>query len=200
MYIAIAGNIGSGKSTLAYLLGERLQWETIADGEVNPYIDDFYEDMRRWAINMQVYFLGMRLEQLGKMFTEKKDAIIDRTIYEDAEVFACNLHSTGLMSSRDYQCYLQLYQFTSQHIQKPDLLIYLKANVATLVSQIQRRGRPYEMSIEESYLDQLNKLYDSWIERYEGKVMVIDVFKEDFMTDADARESIMLRVESALSL
>lgn len=200
MYIAIAGNIGSGKSTLAHMLGERLGWKTIADSEENPYIDDFYEDMRRWSLNLQVFFLGMRLEQLTKLFASGENGIIDRTIYEDAEVFACNLRESGLLSSRDYQSYRQLYSFTAEHLPKPDLLIYLKASVPTLVSQIQRRGRSYESAIEVEYLEKLNKLYDEWIERYKGNVMVVDVYKEDFMTDEGAREQILSRVEQMMSL
>lgn len=200
MYIAIAGNIGSGKSTLAYLLGERLKWRTVADSEENPYIDDFYEDMRRWSLNMQVYFLGMRLDQLTNLFASGDNGIIDRTIYEDAEVFACNLHNIGLLSSRDYISYRQLYDFTADHLPKPDLLIYLKANVPTLISQIQRRGRSYEASIEVDYLERLNELYEDWIANYKGKVMVIDVYKDDFMTDKVAREKILSQVETQLSL
>lgn len=200
MYIAIAGNIGSGKSTLAYLLGGRLKWNTIADSEENPYIDDFYEDMRRWALNMQIYFLGMRMEQLSSLFASGQNGIIDRTIYEDAEVFACNLHGSGFMSSRDYHCYRQLYSFTAEHLPKPDLLIYLKANVPTLISQIQRRGRSYEASIDALYLEKLNELYEAWIAGYDGKVMVVDVYQDDFMTDEGARERILSQVEAMLKL
>lgn len=198
MYIAIAGNIGSGKTYLTELLSRRLGWEAQYEESENPYIGDFYEDMTRWAFNLQVYFLGKRQRQIDGIAARsdaERHVVVDRTIYEDAQVFATNLHRVGLLSSRDYTTYMQLYEFTVANLQRPALLVYLRASVPTLVSQIQRRGRVYEASIDGTYLDGLNRLYEAWIETYDGPKLVVDVDREDLVTDPAAREAIVDRIE-----
>lgn len=198
MYIAIAGNIGSGKSCLARMLSEALGWRVMSDSEENPYIGDFYNNMNRWAFNLQVYFLGKRLRQISAIDCSGENRILDRTVYEDAEVFAKNLFNSSVISHRDYETYKQLYDFTVSHLPKPDLLIYLKASHTTLKSQIQKRGRPYELSIDEGYLRRLNSLYNEWISTYSGKLMVIEVAKTDFVNDDECFESIVREVRSLI--
>ena len=197
MYIAIAGNIGSGKTYLTELLSQRLRWEAQYEESENPYIGDFYEDMRRWAFNLQVYFLGKRQRQIDGIaaLSAGRHVVVDRTIYEDARVFATNLHHAGLLSSRDYTTYMQLYNFTVANLLRPALLVYLRASVPTLVSQIQRRGRVYEASIDAAYLEGLNDLYEEWIGTYDGPKLVVDVDRDDFVTDPAARETILTRIE-----
>ena len=197
MYIAIAGNIGSGKTYLTELLSQRLRWEAQYEESENPYIGDFYEDMRRWAFNLQVYFLGKRQRQIDGIAALSADrhVVVDRTIYEDARVFATNLHHAGLLSSRDYTTYMQLYNFTVANLLRPALLVYLRASVPTLVSQIQRRGRGYEASIDAAYLEGLNDLYEEWVGTYDGPKLIVDVDREDFVTDPAARETILTRIE-----
>ncbi|MFO7977884.1 MAG: deoxynucleoside kinase [Bacteroidales bacterium] len=177
MHIAIAGNIGSGKTTLAALLSKHYGWEAhYEDVETNPYLNNFYEDMQRWSFNLQIYFLNSRFRQIVDIRNGNSTVIQDRTIYEDANIFAPNLHDMGLMSSRDYDNYASLFELMSSFIQPPDLLIYLKAGVPTLVSQIQKRGRDYENSIRLDYLKSLNERYDEWINRYTlGKLLVVNV-------------------------
>lgn len=177
MHIAIAGNIGSGKTTLAGLLSKHYGWEAhYEDVETNPYLNNFYEDMQRWSFNLQIYFLNSRFRQIVDIRNGQKTVIQDRTIYEDANIFAPNLHDMGLMSSRDYDNYTSLFTLMSSFIQPPDLLIYLKAGVPTLVSQIQKRGREYENSIRLDYLKRLNERYEEWISRYkQGKLLVVNV-------------------------
>ena len=177
MHIAIAGNIGSGKTTLAGLLSKHYGWEAhYEDVETNPYLNNFYEDMQRWSFNLQIYFLNSRFRQIVDIRNGQKTVIQDRTIYEDANIFAPNLHDMGLMSSRDYDNYTSLFALMSSFIQPPDLLIYLKAGVPTLVSQIQKRGREYENSIRLDYLKRLNERYEEWISRYkQGKLLVVNV-------------------------
>lgn len=202
MYIAIAGNIGSGKTYLTELLSSRLGWEAQYEESENPYIGDFYEDMRRWAFNLQIYFLGKRQRQIDAItaMDDKHHIVVDRTIYEDARVFATNLHHAGLLSSRDYTTYMQLYGFTVANLQSPKLLVYLRASVPTLVSQIQRRGRVYEASIDGTYLEGLNTLYEEWIATYEGPKLVVDVDREDFVTDPQVRETILQRIQTSILL
>lgn len=197
MYIAIAGNIGSGKTYLTELLSARLGWEAQYEESENPYIGDFYDDMRRWAFNLQVYFLGKRQRQIDGIaaLPEDRHIVVDRTIYEDARVFATNLHHAGLLSSRDYTTYMQLYNFTVANLLRPRLLVYLRASVPTLISQIQRRGRVYEASIDGTYLEGLNKLYEEWIGTYDGPKLIVDVDREDFVTDPAQRERILMRIE-----
>lgn len=184
MHIAVAGNIGSGKTTLTGMLAKHFGWEPMYESvENNPYLASFYEDMQRWSFNLQVYFLNNRFRQVIEIRKKKKDIIQDRTIYEDAYIFAPNLHSMGLMPTRDFENYSSLFELMSQFIQFPDLLIYLRADTSTLVEQIQKRGRDYENSIRIDYLQHLNERYEEWIEKYEkqvaksdiGKLLIIDV-------------------------
>jgi deoxyadenosine/deoxycytidine kinase len=180
MHIAIAGNIGSGKTTLTGMLAKHYNWEPMYESvEHNPYLASFYEDMQRWSFNLQVYFLNNRFRQVIDIRNRKKNIVQDRTIYEDAYIFAPNLHEMNLMATRDFENYASLFELMSQFLQAPDLLIYLKANVSTLVSQIAKRGRDYENSINISYLQNLNNRYDTWIEKYkeskQGKLLIIDV-------------------------
>lgn len=182
MHIAIAGNIGSGKTTLAALLSKHYAWEAhYEDVETNPYLNNFYEDMQRWSFNLQIYFLNSRFRQIVDIRKSGKTVIQDRTIYEDAYIFAPNLHAMGLMSSRDFENYSSLFELMSSFIEPPDLLIYLKAGVPTLVNQIQKRGRDYENTIRLDYLKRLNERYNEWIDGYKhGKLLVIDVDNNKF--------------------
>jgi deoxyadenosine/deoxycytidine kinase len=194
MHIAIAGNIGSGKTTLTGMLAKHFGWEPLYENvDNNPYLVSFYEDMQRWSFNLQVYFLNSRFRQVVEIRQMKKPVIQDRTIYEDAHIFAPNLHAMGLMPTRDYENYASLFELMMRFLQPPDLLIYLKADVSTLVSQIQKRGREYETSIRLDYLKSLNDRYDAWISKYkEGKLLIVDVntikfadIPEDFGTVID---------------
>ncbi|MCD8187020.1 MAG: deoxynucleoside kinase [Rikenellaceae bacterium] len=195
MYIAIAGNIGSGKTSLTEILTREFGFVANYEDDNNPYIGDFYEDMNRWSFNLQIYFLGKRLNQVLAMIRGNQDIVQDRTVYEDAYIFATNLHESGLMSTQDFQTYMQIFELSNGLAQKPDLLIYLRASVPTLISQIQRRGRAYEMSISKDYLQRLNERYNHWIEKlYPGEVMVVDVDQEDFVLSADSRERIVAQV------
>ncbi len=182
MHIAIAGNIGSGKTTLATLLAKHYKWKAQYESpEDNPYINSFYEDMQRWSFNLQVYFLNSRFRQIIEIKNGGKNVVQDRTIYEDAYIFAPNLHSMGLMSTRDFSNYSSLFELTNQFIDPPDLLIYLRATVSTLVKQIQKRGRDYENSIRIDYLTRLNERYEAWSSTYKlGKFLVIDVDNVNF--------------------
>jgi deoxyadenosine/deoxycytidine kinase len=182
MHIAIAGNIGSGKTTLTGLLSKHFKWQAhYEDVDTNPYLQSFYEDMRRWSFNLQIYFLNSRFRQVVDIRKKGKSVIQDRTIYEDAYIFAPNLHAMGLMTTRDFENYSQLFELMSSFIQPPDLLIYLKASVPTLVNQIQQRGRDYENSIRLDYLKSLNDRYEKWIEGYSnGKLLVVDVDNLNF--------------------
>ena len=177
MHIAIAGNIGAGKTTLTELLAKHFGWEPhYEDVEANPYLNSFYEDMQRWSFNLQIYFLNSRFRQVVDIRKSGKTVVQDRTIYEDAFIFAPNLHSMNLMSTRDFENYRSLFELMSSFIQPPDLLIYLRASVSTLVSQIQKRGRDYENSIRLDYLKNLNEMYEDWIEGYQlGKLLILDV-------------------------
>ena len=177
MHIAIAGNIGSGKTTLTGLLAKHFGWEPhYEDVDTNPYLNSFYEDMQRWSFNLQVFFLNSRFRQVIEIRKSGKTVVQDRTIYEDANIFAPNLHSMNLMSTRDFENYLSLFNLMSTFIQPPDLLIYLRASVPTMVHQIQKRGREYESSIRLDYLKGLNQRYEDWITGYDlGKLMIVDV-------------------------
>jgi deoxyadenosine/deoxycytidine kinase len=177
MHIAIAGNIGSGKTTLTRLLAKHFGWEPhYEDVDTNPYLNGFYEDMQRWSFNLQIYFLNSRFRQVIEIRKSGKTIIQDRTIYEDAFIFAPNLHSMNLMSTRDFDNYSSLFNLMSSFIQPPDLLIYLRASVSTMVQQIQKRGREYENSIRLDYLKGLNERYEEWITNYKlGKLLIVDV-------------------------
>ncbi len=176
MHIAIAGNIGSGKTTLTRLLSKHFGWKPhYEEVDNNPYLESFYEDMKRWSFNLQIYFLNSRFRQVMDIRKSGDDIIQDRTIYEDAYIFAANLYDMGLMETRDYQNYQDLFELMSSFLQAPDLLIYLRASVPTLVRQIQKRNRDYEQSIRLDYLKALNKRYENWISGYnKGKLLVIE--------------------------
>ncbi|MCC7331726.1 MAG: deoxynucleoside kinase [Flavobacteriales bacterium] len=182
MLVAVAGNIGSGKTTLTNLLAKHYHWEThFEDVDDNPYLNDFYNDMQRWSFNLQVYYLTSRISKIQEISKSKKPTIQDRTLYEDAYIFAPNLHSMGLMTSRDFETYFSLFKLQESFINPPDLLIYLRASVSTLVNQIQKRGRDYEESIRLDYLKRLNDRYEAWISTYDqGKILVVDVDTNNF--------------------
>jgi deoxyadenosine/deoxycytidine kinase len=200
MHIAISGNIGSGKTTLAGLLAKHFGWEAHYENmDNNPYIHSFYEDMQRWSFNLQIYFLNTRFRQIVHIRNLGKTVVQDRTIYEDAHIFASNLRDMGLMSSRDYENYASLFELMSSFITPPDLLIYLKASVPTLVKQIQLRGREYEEAIRLDYLKSLNDRYNQWIEEYKlGKLLIVDVDDLDFMERLEDLGTIIERVNSEL--
>lgn len=176
MHIAVAGNIGSGKTTLTRLLSKHFGWKPhYEEVDNNPYLESFYEDMKRWSFNLQVYFLNSRFRQVLDIRNSGQDIIQDRTIYEDAYIFAANLYDMGLMETRDYENYRSLFELMSSFLEAPDLLIYLRANVPTLVRQIQKRNRDYEQSIRLDYLNALNRRYEDWISKYsKGKLLVIE--------------------------
>ena len=198
-YIAIAGNIGAGKSSLTSLLGKNFGWKTYYESvEDNPYLSDFYEDMRRWSFNLQIYFLSSRFRHQKKLMELESSLIQDRTIYEDVEIFAKNLHEMGLMSDRDYNNYCDLFEEMVHYLQMPDLLIYLRADVPTLVRQIQQRGREYENTIRIEYLERLNGLYEDWIDRYEGEKLIIDTDNIDFVNKQDDLGRVIELVEQRL--
>jgi len=187
MHIAVAGNIGAGKTTLTTLLAKHYNWipnfETVDD---NPYLNDFYNDMQRWSFNLQIFFLNSRFKQVVEIRKSDKTIIQDRTIFEDAEIFAPNLHDMGLMSTRDFENYRALYTLMVGLIQPPDLLIYLRASVPTLVNQIQQRGRAYEESIRLDYLKMLNERYELWISRFtESKLLIVNVDDSDFQSNPE---------------
>ncbi|MEI6435004.1 MAG: deoxynucleoside kinase [Bacteroidota bacterium] len=176
MHIAIAGNIGSGKTTLTGLLAKHFGWTPhYEDVDTNPYLNSFYEDMQRWSFNLQIYFLNSRFRQVIEIRNSGETVVQDRTIYEDAFIFAPNLHAMNLMSTRDFDNYRSLFDLMNKFIQPPDLLVYLRASVPTLVNQIQKRGREYENSIRLDYLKNLNEMYEDWINGYKfGKLLIID--------------------------
>lgn len=186
-HVAIAGNIGAGKTTLCTQLGKQFGWDVHYEStDNNPYLSDFYNDMQRWSFNLQIFFLNNRYQQVLKILQGDKTVIQDRTIYEDAYIFAPNLHDMGLMSTRDFQNYFSLFKTMSSQIQPPDLLIYLKAGIPTLVDHIQSRGRDYEGSMSLEYLKRLNERYDNWIESYEeGKLLIIHADDIDFKNNPE---------------
>lgn len=177
MHVAIAGNIGSGKTTLTRLLAKNYGWEPkYEDVEVNPYLSDFYNDMQRWSFNLQIYFLNKRFQGIVEIEKSNLNVVQDRTIYEDARIFAPNLHSMGLMTTRDFENYKSLFDLMLSLVKPPDLLIYLKSSIPNLVNQIQKRGREYESGIRLDYLKGLNDRYEEWIESYsDGKKLILNV-------------------------
>ena len=199
-HIAVAGNIGAGKTTLTELLSKHYKWiPQFEDIEHNPYLMDFYEDMPRWSFNLQIYFLNSRLNQLLEIQRGTETVIQDRTIYEDAHIFAPNLHDMGLMSKRDFDNYYHFFQTLESMVQPPDLLIYLKASVPTLVGQIQKRGREYEENIRLDYLKKLNELYRKLIENYkEGPLLIIDVEKNNFSEKEEDLGEVISKINGML--
>jgi deoxyadenosine/deoxycytidine kinase len=200
MHIAIAGNIGSGKTTLTRLLSKHFNWEAhYEDVETNPYLNSFYEDMQRWSFNLQIYFLNSRFRQIIEIRESGKTVVQDRTIYEDAYIFAPNLHFMNLMTTRDFENYISLFELMSSFIQPPDLLIYLKASVPTLVNQIQKRGREYEEAIRLDYLKRLNERYESWVDKYKlGKLLIFDVDNIDVEEKPEDLAMIIEKVNAEL--
>ena len=200
MHIAVAGNIGAGKTTLTKLLAKHYKWtpqfEDVVD---NPYLDDFYNAMERWSFNLQVYFLNSRFRQLLEIRNSKKSIIQDRTIYEDAYIFARSLHKQGYFGDRDYQNYLTLFESMIKFVQPPDLLIYLRADIGKLVRNIEKRGRTYESKIRIDYLKELNKHYEDWISDYhQGKLLTIDISDVDFVNRAEDFSQIIYKIDTEI--
>jgi deoxyadenosine/deoxycytidine kinase len=200
-HIAIAGNIGAGKTTLTTLLAKHYNWEIqLEDMDENPYISDFYEDMQRWSFNLQVYFLNTRWQRIREIRNGQKDVIQDRTIYEDAYIFAPNLHAMGLMSTRDFENYNRLFDNIKQQITPPDLMIYLRAGIPKLVDQIQMRGRDYEDAIRLDYLKRLNERYEAWIADYQlGPLLIFNTDDMNFQENPEDLSIIINQVESTLN-
>lgn len=200
MHIAIAGNIGAGKTTLTKLLSKHFNWTPqFEDVDDNPYLDDFYNDMEQWAFNLQIYFLGSRFKHIKLIRDSGKDVIQDRTIHEDAHIFASNLHDMGLLMTRDYENYLSVFNLMNSFVKAPDLLIYLQASVPTLVKQIHQRGREYESSISIDYLNRLNDKYESWIESYdEGKKLIVNVDDLNFVDKPEDLGFIIEKIEAEI--
>ncbi len=199
-HIAVAGNIGAGKTTLTELLSKHYKWiPQFEDVDHNPYLNDFYEDMPRWSFNLQIYFLNSRINQILDIHRGTETVIQDRTIYEDAHIFAPNLHEMQLMSKRDFENYFLFFQTLKTMVQPPDLMIYLQASVPTLVGQIQKRGREYEENIRLDYLKRLNDYYNKWIDTYkEGPLLVIDVDKNKFAENEEDLGDIIRKVDAQL--
>jgi deoxyadenosine/deoxycytidine kinase len=199
-FIAVAGNIGAGKSTLTQLLGDALNWQPFYEANTeNPYLADFYTDMRQWSFHSQVFFLGKRLEHHRQLLDHPRTAIQDRTVYEDAEIFARNLYQQGHMSDRDYDAYRSLYQAVSAFLPPPDLIIYLQSSVETLQNRIHQRGRDYERNISPDYLLQLNRLYDSWIEGWQASpVLYVNMNETDFRQNTADLDRIKAEVKARL--
>lgn len=200
MHIAITGNIGAGKTTLTTMLAKHYGWDAqFEDVEDNPYLEDFYADMGKWSFALQIYFLSSRFRQVKEIRESGKNIIQDRTIYEDAHIFAENLHDMDLLSTRDFTNYYNLFSLMKGFVQAPDLLIYLKSDVPNLVKKIYKRGREYEASISIEYLSKLNKKYEKWISEYkDGKVLVIEVDNLDFVENPEDFGFILERIESSL--
>ncbi|WP_461641421.1 deoxynucleoside kinase [Labilibaculum euxinus] len=201
MHIAVAGNIGAGKTTLAGLLAKHYGWEAhFEDVDENPYLNDFYDDMKRWSFALQIHFLNSRFNQVLALRKSGKDIIQDRTIYEDAYIFAPNLESMSLMPRRDFDNYLSLFNIMSSLIQPPDLLIYLRASIPTLVSHIQERGRNYEETIRLDYLKRLNERYEAWISGYvNGKLLIIDVDNINFLKNPKDLSEVINKIDAQLN-
>ncbi len=199
MHIAIAGNIGSGKTTLTKMLAKHYGWTPKFESvDFNPYLSDFYEDMERWSFNLQIYFLNKRFKDVVEISKSKEVIIQDRTIYEDARIFAPNLHGMGLMSTRDYENYSDLFDLMMSLVKAPDLMIYLRSSIPNLVSQIQKRGREYEKSIRIDYLTGLNQRYEDWVKDYKGKLLIIDVDNIKFENRPEDFQEITNRIDAEM--
>ena len=200
MHIAISGNIGSGKTTLAEKLAKHYRWDAEFESvDNNPYLADFYEDMERWAFHLQIYFLNSRIKQIKRIQEARNTVVQDRTIYEDANIFARNLHGSGYINDRDYQNYLSIYESMIDFVKAPDLLIYLKADIPKLIEQIQKRGRAFEDAMRIDYLKNLNQHYEEWIKGYDlGKLLIIDVNHMDFVENNSDFAEIVNKVDVEL--
>ena len=200
MHIAIAGNIGAGKTTLTSLLAKHYKWEPHFESVAeNPYLDDFYGSMERWSFNLQIYFLNSRFRQILEIRDSGKNIIQDRTIYEDANIFAPNLHAMGLMTNRDFSNYETLFELMERLVAPPDLLIYLRASIPTLVGQIHKRGRDFENSISIDYLSRLNERYEAWISTYKkGKLLIIDIDNLNIVDNQEDLGSIIDRIDAQI--
>ncbi|MFT4575218.1 MAG: deoxyadenosine/deoxycytidine kinase [Polaribacter sp.] len=201
MHVAIAGNIGAGKTTLTKLLSKHYNWKPHYESvEENPYLDDFYSEMERWSFNLQVFFLNSRFRQILELRETGKKIIQDRTIYEDAHIFAPNLHAMGLMTNRDYKNYSSLFDLMEKLVTPPDLLIYLRSSIPNLVGQIHKRGRDYENSISIDYLSRLNERYEAWISTYsKGKLLIIDVDNLNFVDEQEDLGYIIDRIDAQIN-
>lgn len=201
MHVAIAGNIGAGKTTLTKLLAKHFDWEAqYEDVLENPYLEDFYNKMERWSFNLQIYFLNSRFRQILELRKSGKEIIQDRTIYEDAHIFAPNLHAMGLMTNRDFENYKSLFDLMESVVEGPDLLIYLRSSIPNLVAQIHKRGRDYENSISIDYLSRLNERYEAWIHDYDkGNLLIIDVDNINFVDNPEDLGNIITRVDGELN-
>lgn len=201
MHVAIAGNIGAGKTTLTKLLAKHYNWEAQLEDVVdNPYLDDFYNQMERWSFNLQVYFLNSRFRQVAQIRESGKDIIQDRTIYEDAHIFAPNLHAMGLMTNRDFENYRSLFDLMEGFVKGPDLLIYLRSSIPNLVSQIHKRGRDYENSISIDYLSRLNERYEAWIHGYDkGNLLIIDVDTLNFVDNPEDLGTVINKIDAEIN-
>ncbi len=201
MHVAVAGNIGAGKTTLTRLLAKHYKWEAhYEDVLENPYLEDFYNKMERWSFNLQIYFLNSRFRQILELEESGKDVIQDRTIYEDAYIFAPNLHAMGLLTNRDYENYKSLFDLMESVVKGPDLLIYLRSSIPNLVSQIHKRGREYENTISIDYLSRLNERYEGWVQGYnKGNLLIIDVDNVNFVDNPEDLGSIINRIDAQLN-
>jgi deoxyadenosine/deoxycytidine kinase len=197
----VAGNIGAGKTTLTELLAKHYKWEAHFEDVVdNPYLDDFYTQMARWSFNLQIYFLNTRYRQILKIRESGKNVIQDRTIYEDAFIFAPNLHAMGLLTNRDFQNYISLFNLMESLVQPPDLLIYLRSSIPNLVNQIHKRGREYESSISIDYLSRLNERYEAWAEGYEvGKLLIVNVDDLDFVDNPEHLGEVINKIDAEIN-
>ncbi len=201
MHIAIAGNIGAGKTTLTRLLAKHYKWEAhFEDVLENPYLEDFYNKMERWSFNLQIYFLNSRFRQILEIRESGKDIVQDRTIYEDAYIFAPNLHAMGLMTNRDFENYKSLFDLMEAVVEGPDLLIYLRSSIPNLVSQIHKRGREYENTISIDYLSRLNERYEAWAHDYDkGNLLIVDVDNLNFVDNPEDLGNIINRIDAELN-
>ncbi|UKT65673.1 deoxynucleoside kinase [Pedobacter mucosus] len=201
MHIAIVGNIGAGKTTLTSLLAKNYEWEALYEAvDNNPYLEDFYSDMKRWSFNLQIYFLNSRFQQIIEIEQNQRNVIQDRTIYEDAHIFAENLHDMALMTTRDHDNYRAIFESITSFIKPPDLLVYLRASVPTLVNNIQRRGREYEAGIRIDYLSKLNEKYEAWIKGYNlGKLLILDKDKLDFTNNPEDLGTVIQSIEAEIN-